>query len=513
MSVYNGLPPKSDKIPSLEKTMAEDTIVSEPAVDPGLADADLGGLSDIAVLDKIAGDALAAKNEPAAATDTPVVEDKPADATPVSETKPEVKPEVEAKPEDKADESEPDEGTEGVSIKKLQDLTKASPEFKALLDKNPGLRNQLFVTARRAERSSQYDELFQTPTLAKEAKIAADEHFSHQQFYNGRTPEDADKFWRLMQWQDLVKDEKGQPKVDPQTGRYESYGNYDHHTAHYRMAVYASAENMASQLEQDGKTFKDASGQEVSADDLRTAVHILRAATNGVPIPTGMFQTPAGEAAAQPGQQAAPKQQLPTHLQKELDDLRAKDRQNKQTDAQTAESFKADVETQRVAAVETDIRNLLAKRLPANVGISDYMRDMIVRDTAAEINRLAKGNLAHQHQVTRATTAAPRTADGAKSVVAITQAFAKELIPQTLSRVISKAVPGITASNVNAQKKVAAQVTSSGKEVRSSGGVSTPTRPDARQVAKDIEAKAKKDGKPVSDMDVLEGIMQGVHGR
>jgi hypothetical protein len=496
-----------------------DPIVVDAPDAAGLADASLDGLSDLDFLDATIAKSLESTDIPPKETDSGDVEEPVVEPVAQPEKK-DVKPaEPEAKPDkdpadkqeaDKVEEPEHDDGSEGVSIKKLTDLAKASPEFKALLDKNPGLRNQLFVTARRAERSGQYDELFQTPALAKEAKNAADDAFFTRGLYEGKTPEDSDKFWRKLQWDDLVKDEKGQPKIDPQTGQYQTYGSYDHHTSHYRMAVYQQAERLAGQLQASGQTFRDAGGNEVSADDLLVAVQILRAVTNGVPLPASGQPAQAAEGAPAPKAPVA-QQQVPPNVQKELDELRARDRQRQQTETKTAEEFKTDVEAQRLSAVQTDIKNLLAKRLPANVGITEYMREMMVRDTANEIYRLSRSNMAHQSQIKRALSAAPKTADGAKSVVAIEQAFAKEMIPRILAGVIKKAVPGITAANTGAQQKVKAQAQR--REVASSGGVSTPSRPDAKAAAAKIMADAKKAGREVSDMDLLDGVMNEVHGR
>lgn len=488
--------------------MPDDPINGGP-VDAGLVDADLGGMSDEQALDAVIAknfpDAEASDAAPEAAVEEPIIPAEPVekDDKPVEDpAKPAEKVEdQQAKPDDKQD-AEPaeDDVADGLTVGRLQSLQKSNAEFKALLEKHPELRGQFYGAARRAERANQYDELFQTPALAKEAKTAAEEAYFSRDLYTN--PQQTEKFWRKLQWDDMVKDDQGRP-VRNADGTLQMTGNYDRVTSAYRQDVYNQLDQMVNALESKGQTFKDKNGTEVSHDDLRVALHVMRALTQGTPIPMQPVAGPDGK----PVRPEAPK--LPDDVQRELEELRARDSERQQNSQAGETQFKQSVDEAAFNAVQGDIKSLLTKRLPANAAVSDYLKDTIVRDTVAEVLKAGRENAAHQSVLVRALQSATRDKAGSDKVIAIQQAFAKELIPKILSRVIAKAVPGVTANSQQTLKKVEAQTKR--KEVASSGGVSTPSRPDARQVAKDAVAKAKSQGKDLSDMELLDAVLEGTN--
>jgi hypothetical protein len=196
---------------------------------------------------------------------------------------------------------------------------------------------------------------------------------------------------------------------------------------------------------------------------------------------------------------------LPPEVQAQLAELEKIKASQKANEGQSFDTFKTSIEDQSNTAIETDVRNLLAKRLPANAGFSDYMKDKIVSDTVAEVKKVAAANAAHQSVVARLTRSVNKDAAGIQKVVAQRQSFAREIIGRKLADVLSRATPGVVAQNRQTQQKVQAQVAR--REVQSSGGVSTPSRQDVRQVARDIDSNARKAGKPLSDLDFVDAVV------
>lgn len=466
---------------------------------------DIGNLSDLQVVDQVINTQLAAEAaEPAApaeldadATETvedvidqAVAEETAADADPKPDaeaaiTEPEPDPAKPASTDTTAD----DEEVAGLSIASLNKVIEKTPELKAALEKDPGLKKQLFQNARRSERANQYDELFATPALAKEAKTAADAFYETRQLFEG---DDSTKFLQKLVYDSLEKDENGAIKHDS-FGRPLSTGAYERHMATYRQNWHGVMEDIGKNLIAQGKMVDDISGQ-----DVIEALRILR-------IVSG--ENTAGESAQGNVKTAtaAGEETLPAHIRQELEEGRRARASAQQAQATTIEQFRGNVAKATHAALETDVRNLLVKRLPKDAALTDYMKDVIVNDTVSSIERLTKANAVHQDLVTRAVRFATRDDAGIKKVVAQEQAFAKELLSRELAKVLSRATPGVVQQNASTHSKVQAQATR--KEVATSGGVSTPSHPDARKATEAAVAAARKEGKVLSDMDIVDMAM------
>jgi hypothetical protein len=421
---------------------------------------------------------------------TPKVEDQ--QAAPAAETQPQV-----------ASQEAP-EG--GLSIGQLNKALASTPELKAIFDKNPQLRAQFFYNARQAERSAKYDELFQTPAMAQEVKRAAESEFQ----FNDLFEKEPIKALENLRARSFERNEDGSLKINPETGLPVDNGSYDRAMGAYRNAWYGAIESGVQQLAASGRSLADPSGgPAISHADLQEALRILQIATEGSSkLPAPNFGTSAP--ASVPGQQqqpqaAAQRAALPPEVQAQLAELEKIKASQKANEGQSFDTFKTSIEDQSNTAIETDVRNLLAKRLPANAGFSDYMKDKIVSDTVAEVKKVAAANAAHQSVVARLTRSVNKDAAGIQKVVAQRQSFAREIIGRKLADVLSRATPGVVAQNRQTQQKVQAQVAR--REVQSSGGVSTPSRQDVRQVARDIDSNARKAGKPLSDLDFVDAVV------
>lgn len=118
-----------------------------------------------------------------------------------------------------------------VAPKELAGIVNDNPEFKAVLDANPEIKNKLFATARQAARAAQYEEVFPTPA---EAAIAAEGHqalVGVQELMGGVVPGDVkttlgvvDKMVEMSALRDetgaILKNPDGSVKSDGTVGRF-----------------------------------------------------------------------------------------------------------------------------------------------------------------------------------------------------------------------------------------------------------------------------------------------------
>jgi hypothetical protein len=277
----------------------------------------------------------------------------------------------------------------------------------------------------------------------------------------------------------------------------------------YRHSWYDAVQQGAQHLLDSNQIVKDpAGGLDISGEDALEAVRILQVMTEGKSSIPAPGSAPAN---ALPPTQRPAQAQLSPEVQAQLKELADLKSAATQTTGKNFESFQTQVDQKSRAAVEADVKNLLAKRLPANAAISDYTKEKIVSDTVNSITRSAKTNTAHQSILNRSIRNVSRDDAGVAKVVAIQQAYAKDLIGRELAKVLSKATQGIVAQNQATQQKVTAQVNR--REAQTSGGVSSPTRPDARQAAREIDATAKKSGKVLSDLEFVDQVVASQRAR
>lgn len=455
------------------------TIADTPAPD--------AHMSDEALLDQtLAANAAAAPVDETPAEDADEPEESVEDAikaetaktAPVEEP---VKPNGDASKDKENEQSIDDDFTGNLTIHALNAQIAKNAQLKTICDNDPAFKKQLFFTTRRAERADQYDELFQTPALAKETKAAADREYETGSLYEG---EDSQKFLESLVSRSYERDEQGRIKLDANNQPVYN-GSYDRHMTHYRNAWYGSVENAAKNLA-DGHMIT-IGAEQFSKEDILEATKILRAVTEN--------KSPAQS-------NAAISKDLPPDVQARLAELESLKASQKSTNEQSLESFRTNVNDERDKAIEASVRGLLNNKLPKDNALPDYFKDTIVADTVKSIKALAEKNMAHRDVINRAIKGASRDAEGVKRVVAIHAAYAKDLLGRELARVLSKATPTVVAAASAARGKVTQQ--SNRREVQASGGVSSPTRPDGKQLARTIEAEARKSGKRLSDEEFLD---------
>lgn len=456
------------------------------------------GLSDEAILDQaIAANSQGSGDEPDIQTDAVDGED-PVDAALKDEEsgakddegaqgEPDNKPDAEHQNGDASKDGEApddeDDFTGNLTVHALNSRIAKDPALKAVIEKDPGFKNQLFHTARRADRADKYDELFQTPALAAETKAAADLEYAQRELYEG---EDSEKFLQSLIGRSYERDEQGRVKLDANNQPI-SNGAYDRHMSFYRNAWYSNVEAAASNIP-DG-TMINVGDNSYSKADIIEAVQILKAVTEGS----------SAKAEAQPSKD------LPKEVQDQLAELERLKASRKSEDAQSLETFKGNIETERQAALTASVKAMLATKLPKDNALTDYFKDKVVEDTVKRIQALADKNRAHQDVVSRAIKGASRNPEGVAKIVAIHNAYAKDLMARELAQVLSKAAPAVVAAAGAARSRVNQQTNR--REVQASGGVSTPSRPDAKQLARTIDADARKSGKQLSDEEYLDRVI------
>lgn len=456
------------------------------------------GMSDMAVLEQ----AIA---EPASTTvvaDTTTVDDAPdvnasidaaiaaeGDAKPVDQAAPPVeKPAADAaKPAETAP-SDVDLTTDDLTVKGLNERLAKSPEFKALVDRDPELKKQLFYAARRNERASVYDEMFQTPALAKEVKQASDEYFEFKDSYS-TSPEEALKHLFVMT---IEKDANGEMVRDA-SGRFVNSGAFDKAMATHRAAFYGQLSQVAQGLGEGNFANTD-----ITSGDLAEAIKIFQAVEAaygfGAPQAAGTVAVPKAADAA-----------LPADVQAQLAELATLKRGQADTQKQTFDTFRTSVKGEVDKALEADVRSLMTARIPANAAISDYTKNSIVRDVLKEVESLAASNAAHKSIYERALRGAPRDAAGTKTIVDLERAYAKEIFPRILSRLLTQNTTSITSQNAAMRNRTNAQMNR--PELQTSGGVAAPSRPDAKAKAREIDLEFRKTGKRLSDMELVDKVL------
>lgn len=435
------------------------------------AEAATDDVDDDSTADESVDDAVAAAKAKDAEESEEEAVEEPAEAEAEAE-----KASKDAAEEAKADENkakdEPTEDEEfspSLSVHALQTRIAKTPELKALVEKDPKFRNALFHTARQADKAAKYDDIFQTPALASEAAKAAEGFYELRNLYEG---EDSIKFLQRLVFDSFEKDEAGNVKLD-ELSRPVSNGAYERHMGKYREVwfndVVARAKSFA-----DGTVFFD----DISKEDILEAVRIVQAVTEGKP------------GAGAPANKAP----VSKEIQDQLDELARIKAERATASTQSAAEFDKNVDVATKDAIETDLKNLLAKRLPKDSALTDYFKDKIISDAAQSILSLAEKNKAHQNVLKIAKKNSTRDAAGVTKITNIQKAFAKELYGRELTRVLTQATPGVVTTATAARERIANQ--KNRPEVKANGGVGSPSLPASPlATAKAIEADFKAKGK------------------
>jgi hypothetical protein len=261
---------------------------------------------------------------------------------------------------------------------------------------------------------------------------------------------------------------------------------------HYRGVWYGTVLQEAQRLAQSNQTFGDG----ITGADVQEAVRILQILTEGKTTLTGPDgSAPAHETPAE----------LPAEVKAQLKELETIKAGKVAEVKKSLETFSARISEAERTSLETDVKNLLAKRLPKDAALGEYLKDKIIADTVASVTAMAGKNAAHQNVRSRAIQNASKDDAGMASVLKLSQSFTKELIARELARILTSAAPSVVKQNAELKATVEAQARK--KEARTSGGVSTPSRPDAMLTAKNAEALARKAGKQVSDEEIMDQVL------
>lgn len=478
----------------------ENVIDTSAEVDSGVtidaADASNLGISDDAIMDKAYNASVAAEGNVEAE-----VEAEPVVATPAKEAvenkdvpvEKAVEPgtQVETEVDKEADEEDELVDATSVTVSSLRKTIEKSPELTKFMTANPAFRNQLFHSARRAERAALYDAVLQTPALAKEASEAAEKFYQRQEMFQS---EDSEKFFQSMLQDSIERDAEGRIKLD-NNGQPVNNGRFEQHMTHYRTQWFNSVVGFAQQMAQKGNVMQSPDG-DISAEDITEAIKILELITNGK---SGLTKNK--EEAAE----------LPEAVRAQIKELEARKANDLKAHDEAKKAFSGRVETEATKRLETDVKNLLAKRLPAGAAIGDYLKDKVIADTVASVTALASKNAAHQAVVRRATMYATKDDAGLETVLKLKQSFMKDLIGTELRKVLAAATPTVVAASKELNGKINAQ---RGKvEPRTSGGVNAPSRPDVANLGREIDAAARKAGKPLSDIELMSQVAEAAQKR
>lgn len=447
---------------ALEATLAAP--VAAPVADVTTDDTpvDVGASIDSAIANEVA-------NTPEAPVEAPVVDPVAAPAaTPV--TAPATPPLVDI--------------GDGVTVAALNTKYKTSPEFKAWLDKDPEFKNQLFRTARRAERSDPYDELFQTPALAKEFHAKATDAYETQELFET----DPGEFLKKLFISTAEKDASGNLVASPEGG-YKTSGHFEKAMAVHRDNFYGSLMGIAEKLGD-----ANLNGTDIPATELIEAIKIFQ-------VVEGLL----GFGKVKPQARPATSNQYPPDVQARLDELDRIKGSQANTSKNALDTFTAQATLKVDEALTSDIKALLDARLPKNIAMSEYTRTSIIKDTIAEVKRLATANKAHVDYLNRFLKTVPKDDSGIAKVIDYERGYARDIYPRILSKLLSENTKSVVAGSATAQQRVSSQLTR--REIETSGGGANPARPDVRLKAQEAIEAARKSGKrPLTDMELLDAI-------
>lgn len=149
----------------------------------------------------------------------------PADAT---ETEQQAAAEQPADPDAALFEDQPYVRAEVIAPKDLATAINASPELKAAIDANPALKNQLFANARRSEKLTAIEQYVRSP---EEAKVMQERTGTFNNLsdlmgsINRGDLSSVNNFLTALVGQTILRDESGQPIINPKTGKPQTDGS------------------------------------------------------------------------------------------------------------------------------------------------------------------------------------------------------------------------------------------------------------------------------------------------
>lgn len=385
-----------------------------------------------------------------------------------------------ARPEDELD-LLPSAADEPLTVKALNDKLGKNPEFKTALDKDPGLRNLLYATARQAEQSKQFKEIFQTPAMAKTALELANKHIEFENTVSGGKPEQVlDGLYGMT----AMRDANGEIDYNQPNPQYAAAithyreGNLWPHVASLVERIPAEGIRIGSEL--------------VKAEDLRDALAIVATALGDK---VDLKSPYAGSAASAPKDN-----KLDPETQGRLDRLDQLEQKDRDASARQAEEYNTSIRTGIGESVTTAAKGYLDNLIKSrpNAAITDYIKSTIIEKAVAEVYELAKNDQAYKAHINFLFKSSKKDEEGRKKIVAEATKYAKERLPRVIANHISQASKGVIAGQQQKLDKITKQKERT--EVQGNGGVASPSRLDP---AKRVEEFIKTNKRKPTDLEIL----------
>lgn len=414
---------------------------------------------------------IGSPEEQTAEVPTEAAPETPTEEAPATEEAAAEKPGEEAKPEEEEPALDLDEP---IAPSALEQKINSNPELKALLDKDPSLRGEMFKAARLGQETFQYKEVFPTVESAKIAAVDASERRQFEAAWNAGPKGFIDSLVDFNTIKDAngnpVKDANGHIQVDPSlTNVLDFIGNNEFE---YRFNNWLKEER--AQAEREGN------------DEAIAALDILTARKNSP-------------------NRAGASEDVPEHIKTREAALKAKEDASARQDAERLQVAKGQAFDAVIAKADISVNKLIdpiidksalsdfAKKQAKQV-IHDKLEASMQADREYQSRKLAYDNAKH---------ALSEKEQGEYSALVTTTAQNK------LGRIIREVMeeagkPAITAQAAK-QQKVAAQQKRSQQELRGAATPATQKPLEGAELVKHLEAQWDKShpGVPMDDYQLL----------
>lgn len=383
-----------------------------------------------------------------------------------------------------------------TSVKSIQSIIEKSPELKAYAAAHPEFQKTLGYMARKADRAKTYDEMFHSPSFAKNMKIAADEMYKIDDLYNGDDPK---AFINALIANSFVYDEKGEPRIGA-NGRPESTGAYERIAAFWQ-------ENWITDVTAHAERLKSTQHEAAQADgeELASAIEVINRVLYGGKGP----QASRGGTSTHDDKEL---EGLTPALKQELLDARAARVGAGDADKNSLTAFTTKVETAiadtRTTLINGLIDNLISKN--PKIVMTDYQRRSIVRDVNEKLDAKLKNDVAHTSSFKQFIKLAPRNDKGLASIVSSEKAMLREIAPRILRSAFEEATSTVVKTAAAKGTKIEAGLKN--KNLPTTGGVKPQTVNRDEKVDKALEAAVTANGgKRLSAQQIMDVTLEAYH--
>ncbi len=452
--------PETSSVAAPESTAAPasgSTATTELSVD------DFGSLAEYAeALVKQRAEQKNASAAPVAETVEAVVEQPPADGAPETivpdgDTPAEVPAPAEPTAEQLEKGPEELEFSEILTAPKLTKAIDSNPELKAILGKDPSLRNELYRNARLAGETAQYREI--APTI-KDAIEMRDQAVNYSTidsaFEMATTPEGVNAF--LNKWGQMALMDDGKGGVDLQR---DAQGNpIPDGRGGFKPKLHPAFTNIFSQIENDARTRVWASFDKIDPNkqdgEYQAALDIVR--ERMTPSSRGADdELPEAQRIALNARQA----ELDRREQEQTRTLQAQ----KQAETQR---FDRAVGEEATSKIQSLIEPAL-KKLNLAEGIRDVAREKIEESIFATLSKNQRF-LVRMAQLERLPMTAETRQVRANVILEHVNAIAGQILREVTTPLLQPVIQQVTTAAAAKAAKVATQTANSRSEVRSSAG-------------------------------------------